>query len=336
MTYNDYSALDFAADEHFQQWVLTQNAEATDFWQTWIQLHPEKQSVINEARLLLEANRYEKDVWPFERMQATRERIEASLKKNKSADTAPSKVHTFRSWYSIAASVALLLSVSLGIYFFYQGEQKFTTTYGETMQLKLPDGSEVMLNANSSLRFSENWQEKGERNVWLDGEAFFKVNRHTAGNAKEAVKFIVHLEDIDVEVVGTIFNVNNRAGKVEVVLDEGIVDLKMTGGERLRMEPGDMVAYSAETQLIDKTNANLTKVKAWQNHQMILDGQPLSELAVLIKNYYGLEVDFASRQVAEKKVKATLPTDNLELVLETLELMLNVRSEKEDNRIILR
>jgi len=336
MTYNDYSTLDFAADEHFQQWVLTQNAEATDFWQTWIHLHPEKQSVINEARLLLEANRYQKDEWPSERMQATRERIEASLKKNTSADTAPSKVHTFRSWYSIAASVALLLSVSLGIYFFYQGEQEFTTTYGETMQLKLPDGSEVMLNANSNLRFSENWQEKGERNVWLDGEAFFKVNRHTAGNTKEAVKFIVHLEDIDVEVVGTIFNVNNRAGKVEVVLDEGIVDLKMTGGERLRMEPGDMVAYSAETQLIDKTNANLTKVKAWQNHQMILDGQPLSELAVLIKNYYGLEVDFASRQVAEKKVKATLPTDNLELVLETLELMLNVRSEKEDNRIILR
>jgi ferric-dicitrate binding protein FerR (iron transport regulator) len=237
---------------------------------------------------------------------------------------------------AIAASLLLLISIIFPLFILNQDEQEFATTYGETQNFELPDGSEVILNANSSLRFIKDWQEKEQRQVWLEGEAFFKVSKLISSDSKEAVKFIVHLQDIDVEVVGTAFNVNHRSGKVEVTLDEGIVDLKMTGGERLRMEPGDMVAYSAETQRLDKFNVNPQKVTAWRNHQMMLDEQPLSELAVLIENYYGVKVRFSSDELADKKIKATLPTDNLDLVLETLELMLDVQLERNENEIIMK
>lgn len=341
MTYSNYTALDFAMDEHFQRWVLTQDAEVAHYWQTWLELHPEKKEAIEAARVLLSTQKFKQDQWAPERMQLVQERIRRSLAtENLSKVVTPErskKSISLRSgWMAVAASIVLLLSIGLSLYFFAGQEQVFSTAYGETQELQLPDGSEVILNANSSLRFAKDWQEKEQRQVWLEGEAFFRVSKIKSPSHQGAVKFVVHLQDIDVEVVGTSFNVNHRSGKIEVTLDEGIVDLKTAGGERLRMEPGDMVAYSAETQRLDKVNVNLEKVTAWRNHQMMLDGQPLSELAVLIKNYYGVEVRFSSKELADRKIKAILPTDNLELVLETLEIMLDVQSERKGNLILMK
>ncbi|MDF9794927.1 transmembrane sensor [Catalinimonas alkaloidigena] len=342
MFYNQYTALDFAMDEYFQRWVFTRDAEVSDYWQTWLALHPEKKEAIEEAKILLSLQKLRKDEWSADRMLMTKERIRESLdEQNKpDASSAPPKdkdnKRLMSPWLAIAASLLLIVSIMLPVYILSQDEQVFSTTYGETQKFELPDGSEVILNANSSLRFAEDWQKKEQRQVWLEGEAFFKVSKLTIPDRNEAIKFIVRLQDIDVEVVGTAFNVNHRSGKVEVSLDEGIVDLKMTGGERLRMEPGDMVAYSAATQRLDKLNANPKKVTAWRNHQMILDGQPLSDLAILINNYYGVEIRFSSDELADKKIKTTLPTDNLDLVLETLELMLDVQLERSEDEIIMK
>lgn len=342
MTYSNYTALDFAMDEHFQRWVFTQDAEVAHYWQTWLELHPEKKDTVEEARLLLCSQTFKQDQWSPKRMLDVQERIRKSMaeeKLNPHLSTLKERKKRGKflfSWMAIAASIFLLTGVAITLLFFGKDEQVFSTTYGETQRMHLPDGSEVILNANSSLRFAEDWQEKEQRQVWLNGEAFFKVNKITSPSGNEAVKFVVHLKDIDVEVVGTSFNVNHRSGKIEVALDEGIVDLKMTGGERLRMEPGDMVAYFSETQRLDKLNANLEKVTAWQNHQMMLEGQPLSDLALLIKDYYGVEVRFSSKELADRKIKTTLPTDNLDLVLETLELMLDVQSERKGNEIMMK
>ncbi|WPP49942.1 FecR family protein [Catalinimonas niigatensis] len=340
MTYSNYTALDFAMDEHFQRWIFTQDEEVAHYWQTWLELHPEKKDTVEEARFLLRSQTFKQNQWSQKRMLMVQERIRKSMTEENLSDISPTKEkkHTFLSsgWMAAAASVLLLLGIALSVYFFYGQEQVFSTSYGETKQLSLPDGSEVILNANSILRFAEDWQEKERRQVWLDGEAFFKVNKITYPSGNEAVKFIVHLKDIDVEVVGTSFNVNHRSGKIEVALDEGIVDLKMTGGERFRMEPGDMVAYSSETQRLDKLNANLEKVTAWQKHQIMLEGQPLSDLALLIKDYYGVEVRFSSKELADRKIKTTLPTDNLDLVLETLELVLDVQSERKGDEIMMK
>ncbi len=350
MTYNYYTAIDFAMDAYFQRWVLTRDAEAVHYWQSWLELHPEKQAVIEEARDLLLAQNFKEDEWPRERMIAVQERIKKSLaaagpyqalavpkEKNKPEYLWSSwKPDWNPRWMAIAASVILLVSVLLPLYFFGQEEEVFATAYGETQSLVLPDGSEVILNANSRLRFVKDWQQKEARQVWLEGEAFFKVSKLISPSGKEAIKFIVHLEDLDVEVVGTAFNVNHRSGKIEVSLDEGIVDLKMTGGERLRMKPGDMIAYSAETQRLDKSSVNLEKVTAWRKHQMILDGQPLSELALLIKNYYGVDVRFSSPELADRKIRTVLPTDKLETVLTTLEMMYDVQSERKGNEILMK
>ena len=114
----------------------------------------------------------------------------------------------------VAAAVLLLMMVT-GYLLLFPSIEKVVhqTGYGETAQLSLPDGSQVVLNANSSISFLPDWDEKKERTVTLEGEAFFSIS-HTVDHQK----FIVHSKNIEVEVLGTAFNVNNRRGKSQVVL----------------------------------------------------------------------------------------------------------------------
>lgn len=85
----------------------------------------------------------------------------------------------------------------------------YATQYGEQRVVELPDHSVVSLNANSTLRFRNDWSQANTlREVWLDGEAFFSVQKQEG--AAGPAKFIVHTNDLDVEVLGTRFNVSNR------------------------------------------------------------------------------------------------------------------------------
>jgi ferric-dicitrate binding protein FerR (iron transport regulator) len=70
----------------------------------------------------------------------------------------------------------------------------------------LPDNSTVILNANSSLRYQENWEAELLREVWVDGEAFFSVV-HTHNHQRFRVNVT---DDLKVEVLGTEFNVKDR------------------------------------------------------------------------------------------------------------------------------
>src|SRR5690606_18604809 len=95
------------------------------------------------------------------------------------------------------------------------------TDYGERKPYLLPDGSYVMLNGNSSLKFTD-WESDGIRQVWLDGEALFDVV-----HMSDDRPFIVRTAGgVDVNVLGTRFNVKMRKGTAEVLLQKGRVALK--------------------------------------------------------------------------------------------------------------
>ena len=86
----------------------------------------------------------------------------------------------------VAASLTILLSmVSLVVYMIfgsqYLNEVEVVTNFGELKTITLPDGSVVKLNSNSKLRYDENWSGVEEREIWLEGEAFFDVI-HTKQN----------------------------------------------------------------------------------------------------------------------------------------------------------
>ena len=131
---------------------------------------------------------------------------------------------------------------------------RYTSGAGQQRTITLPDGSVVVLNANSTLTTAAHWTAETPREVWLTGEGYFRVT-HRAPRpvaditaAPAPIKFVVHAADLSIAVLGTQFDVNSRAGATKVVLASGKVAVErqmLLTREHLLMQPGDLVETSA-------------------------------------------------------------------------------------------
>jgi transmembrane sensor len=240
-------------------------------------------------------------------------------------------------WYRVAAVVSLLMMV--GVVYWrmqYIRMEAFTTHQGETRQLVLPDRSVVYLNAQSRLSFSSNWQTGKTREVWLEGEAFFSVRKQPRPGGD--VKFVVHTHDLDVEVLGTAFNVLQRQQRTRVVLQSGKVQLSLHQEQPkiLTMKPGELVEYSSREQTLVQKKVNPALYMAWKDQQLILNDQSIRQIAGIIEKTYGIRVIIADSTIADLRLTGKIHSGNVDLLLEALAATHPLTYEKENDRIILR
>jgi len=227
--------------------------------------------------------------------------------------------------------VLLLLGVCYQL-FFASYTQEYITAYGEVRTVELPDGSEVMLNANSSLRWKGGWASPNIREVWLNGEGFFLVV-HTEHDQK----FVVHTsQGLSVEVLGTKFNVNDRQERIQVVLNEGKVKVKApeTYEKERLMKPGELLEYSEEG--IHQQAVNTELYTSWRNNVLQFENTPLSEVFSLVKDNYGYEVHFEDSSIAQLRFSGFNAADDLKLLLQTLSKSFKLDIRKRDNVLIIR
>lgn len=225
--------------------------------------------------------------------------------------------------YSAAATLALCMVAYIAFLLLNTNASvSFQTAYGERQSLTLPDGSEVMLNANSKLTYPEDWDQQAVREVWLEGEAFFHVQEKSR---EGGIKFIVHTQGLDVEVLGTRFNVRNRHQATEVVLNSGKVKLNVEGKESLFMEPGDWVEYSLKTQIYDRKQINTETYTSWRNNVLTFEESTLGHIATVLQDSYGYTFSFKSPEIAEKQFTTTLPADQIEILFPMLEESFNLK-----------
>jgi ferric-dicitrate binding protein FerR (iron transport regulator) len=165
----------------------------------------------------------------------------------------PVRAHRWYHFRLLAACIALLVAGGLWVLQDQLFYRTYATPYGTTQQVQLADGSQVVLNANSTLKVSRRLATNSLREVWITGEAFFSV-------AKTATKsrFVVHTSQADVEVLGTRFNVQDRRGKTVILLDEGKVKLIPTARPQLKpvlMDPQELV-------VMPETDTALHKIRS--------------------------------------------------------------------------
>ena len=148
-----------------------------------------------------------------------------------------------RRWILIAASIALLIFA--GTLFYGSPEspsQVVQTQFGEQQSIKLLDGSHLRLNANSKLTYAsdDSWRDGKIRAVYLEGEAYFNVEKKPTSKQL----FHVQTQHALVEVLGTAFNVHSTDDRVTVYLEHGSVKLHLKSLDTtILMRPGDLVAY---------------------------------------------------------------------------------------------
>jgi ferric-dicitrate binding protein FerR (iron transport regulator) len=235
--------------------------------------------------------------------------------------------------YMGMAAAAIVLMVS-GVFYYqhYFLYTTYSTEYGMTRDIVLEDGSEVILNANSTLRVPK--QLNGHREAWLEGEAFFSIAKKT-----DKARFVVHTDNLHVEVLGTKFNVSARHEKTEVVLDEGSVKLTSSLPAvkgPLMMIPGDLVSLSEQDTVFKKKTVDPTRYSAWRSNLMVFEDAPLSTVVQEIEDYYGVEVEIGNAALMKSQLTGTLPNNNLGIVLKSLGASLKISVVREENKIILK
>ncbi|MBD0255646.1 MAG: FecR domain-containing protein [Cytophagales bacterium] len=339
--YSHYAFEDFVMDADFRAWVLAPDAESRHFWEQYLVTHPEQRSLIQEAIQVVQHLNPNEDlpvpesrerIWQvlehrFDARQASAEQSEKAV-----------RVRQLLPWRWAAAVTVLLVCAGLLWYLAYPRTRQLHTAFGQVERVVLPDGSEVTLNGNSTLSYREDWQTQALREVWLDGEAFFKVTRQASASGGR-IKFITHTPQLDIAVLGTVFNVSTRRGKTDVVLLEGKVALsnrRSPSAGTLEMKPGQLATLSEGVARAEVRPAPPGQHTAWMKDFFVFDNTPLAQVAARLEDTYGLEVTFEDREMTDYRLTANLSSQDLDALLDVIAATFHLELQREKERVFFR
>lgn len=217
-------------------------------------------------------------------------------------------------WISVAASVLVLLTLSFTGYVTKQWydvntmAQTYTALNGKSKVL-LPDGSEVWLNAESSLEYKTTaWGR--ERNVRLHGEAFFEV-------AKDANRpFIVNSQGFSVKVYGTRFNVEarDRDSDMSVSLLDGSVSVTSANVTQM-IVPGEIATCAKNTGKIEVGKADVDFAAMWAKESVRFERKSIRELTKYLSKWYGVKIIIDPAVPENQAYTFTIKNEPLEEIL---------------------
>ena len=243
----------------------------------------------------------------------------------------PNKNYTSR-WKFVVILTTLILISTLA-YWIINKEKNYKTAYNHVEMVNLPDNSEILLNANSSLTFADNWQSKSQREVWIEGEAYFKVAKDKTDLSK---KFVVHTSDLDVVVHGTNFNVNTHEDMIHIVLEEGSIDIAIKDSNKIiKMQPGQIVSFNKVSKQYIHHTVKTKLHTSWIDGALLFDATPLSEIENIIENNYGYQVLFNNDTLLHKKVDGKIENADLKTLLTALETIFDLDIEKDGKHIYI-
>ena len=203
-----------------------------------------------------------------------------------------------------------------------------STPKGGQYQLELPDGSLVWLNASSSIHFPTSFTEK-ERRVEITGEAYFEV-------AKNAGKpFIVEVNNSEVQVLGTHFNINAYKDEEEVrtTLLEGSVKF-VDGGNTSLLQPGQQTQLTKDRIVKVASNVDVNEVVAWKNGLFSFENAGIETIMRQLSRWYDVDIEYKGKTddifVAEMSRNIKLSD-----VLKALELTGRVKFEVDGKKIVV-
>ena len=183
----------------------------------------------------------------------------------------------FKQLYKYAAAIVVLFATSY--FLLFNNTSSFKTEFAQTKTFNLPDNSEVVLNANSEIIFSKkDWKES--RNLTLEGEAYFKVQK--------GKKFTVNTAIGEVTVLGTQFNVKERTNYFEVKTFEGLVSVTYKGKE-IKLPRGTI--FKVVNGVIDATTTFDVNEKSWLQKESNFKSIALRFVLAEIENQFDYTIE---------------------------------------------
>lgn len=201
-----------------------------------------------------------------------------------------------------------------------------TTPRAGTYQVTLPDGSQVWLNAASSIRFPTAFAGK-DRKVEITGEAYFEV----AHNEEKPFKVLTATQEVT--VLGTHFNINAYADEpaVKTTLLQGSVEVTKSADHQIAMlKPGEQAILSGNIQVVQ---ANLDQEVAWKNGDFIFNEEALPNIMRQVSRWYDVDIAYPPNMKNMKFNGMVSRSKNISAVLKMIELTGKVHFTVEGRRV---
>lgn len=231
------------------------------------------------------------------------------------------KSKTSFNWFKVAASVVVVVGLSVMLYFLqFDAEINYLTAYtgkGEKITITLDDGSVIKLNTESSVQYPEKFTED-VRAVKLTGEAFFEVKTN------KQKPFIVHTKALKTQVLGTSFNINAYDSlKTSVALVSGQVQVENfkqhndNQTTKKILKPGQMAVLGVDEQL-QIQNFDLKMLTAWKDNVIYFSEANHQQVFQQLSKWYGVDFKFKNQPKEVWAVNGEFKDMRLEQVLQTI------------------
>jgi len=205
---------------------------------------------------------------------------------------------------------------------------------GKIFKLELSDGTTVWLNAGTRFKFPQNFtQQTNNRTVYLDGEAYFDVTKN------KDKPFIVHTKDINVEVLGTQFNVSSYANEaaVSTTLVEGSVNVFSNTSQETKMQlrPNFQAKYSKVDRHLSKVEVNTEIYTSWINNKLIINNLKFHEILKKLERKYDISITNKVHKLNNEIYTGEFENETIETILETISLSTTFNYTIHGNKIII-
>ena len=246
---------------------------------------------------------------------------------------APVKLPLWRKYLRIAASILIpLFCIGLGYYLsgnkIKQVEENtiVQVEVGQKANVQLPDGTHVWLNSAGLLTYDNTYNQK-ERVVYLQGEAYFEVNRDITR------PFIVKANNISVETLGTTFDVKAYPD------DDCVTAILIDGSIRVSSPSHSEVLKPNEKLTVTKNNGQFSishlqaadKNVSWINNQLAFEQERLEDIAKTLERMYSIQIRFASENLKDIRFSGTIKNHNMENVLQLITFVSPIRYSLEND-----
>ena len=236
--------------------------------------------------------------------------------------------------YAAIVLLALMLPISYYLGFRqpdYQSSTTISCAFGDKSNIILPDSTRVWLNSGSKLTFQTGFTQK-ERNVHLEGEAYFSVTK------SKGKPFRVHTSAMDIQVLGTQFNVKayQEDQLTTVTLVEGSLDV-LVGNKDFRLKPGEKLMLNKGTGKSGMTVlSDFSPETGWKEGRLVFRNESLGELETLLERWFDVDIILADEQVKQRRFTGILEHESILEAISYFDLSNYVTCQIQGNRIIIK
>lgn len=236
------------------------------------------------------------------------------------------------SWWRIAASVLIIAGIAWLVNSLLEKESTeqaivSVASINEVKKDTLPDGSIATLNKRSELSYPKNFKGK-TRKVKLRGEAFFNVQPN-----KEK-PFIIDVNDVQVKVVGTSFNIRSNNGLTEVIVETGIVQV-IKGDKTIELKAGERVSLQAVDTAAKKEQSDDKLYNYYVSRTFVCDNTPLWKLVEKLNEAYDSNIRIGREELRKLPLTVTFYDESLDVILDIISQTFIIKVTRKENEIIL-